>query len=670
MIFVVNQKMFFNKFINNFICYFKYINVIIGSSCLFFYNKLIYIYMYVTSRCYAVTWEQKKEVKFVKFSSIIDYSIILENPLQFFYNIYKYCIIIKRQMPSFLWYNYIAPLANYKYGAYFLSYYKALQLPSIYYCDVLLDTFISSFFNQNILVIEIFLIIFFFLLYWFTLYFLSLKLFRVFRKEILAITFIFSFFYIIYLMNVLDPGSVSFICIGAFIGIMAAIEYYFDEYTYYHNDIRKYNDEELFIIIILFGISVTSVFKAQDIVTLYIGLELFTFTTYILLAHGKYTRGYALPTMSYYIIGSVSSVLILYGLSILYGYSGSIDFSEIIFTINRTPLYIEYTLAFGLFISLIGCFLKLGLAPFSFWVYPIYAGHEFQSLIILNLAPKLIYSFFLFKFIIFTYCLTNIYALSLIFTSIYFTLVYGTIKACYQTEIRKFLAYSSIANLGYIVIPFLHTCVEGIVGFFFYIFVYISHTFLLFVFFIAFSDGAMGRSMTAVNSTSFVYLRQFVNARPMIYFVSLVVFCSLAGLPPFLGFISKFYLFAILVKYGFFSTMIFILIMSCISSFYYLKLTYLIFFYNQLHPLFSFEAQQQVGLKIKAITLLYNTPFIIAMLLCLFSIVIPWLFLDRIYLDVLKYLTQILQFLKNIIIILLKIINHVGEIQIMLHRTY
>lgn len=347
----------------------------------------------------------------------------------------------------------------------------------------------------------------------------------------------------------------------------------------------------------LLSFSLMLVFCNLFLVYLFIELQSLIFIIFVGIQRNKNSFDSALK---YFIFGSLGSCFILYSLSIIFGFFGTLNLYHIIeiqFTASTTDLvyHIEYSINklhgpvvkifdqfFYCFIFLIlGIFMKIGAFPFYYWVPNVYQGSS--NTIVAYFSTVSYLSYFIF--------LLNLFLINNQFFQLFFDYIYiasvgsffiGIFGSLYQTSIKRFMAYNSILNIGLIfagLIPFLD--IEDIIPENDYI---VTVIFIYFIFY------------TIINISNWsIMLSSIINKKPLEYLTDLSVLyvcnpfiaysliiglLSMAGLPPFMGFTSKFFLVYLLCSVEMFFFGFFILIFSSISIFYYLRILKIMIFDN------------------------------------------------------------------------------------------
>jgi len=347
-------------------------------------------------------------------------------------------------------------------------------------------------------------------------------------------------------------------------------------------DFEKIYIKEYIMIIWIAIIAVFFIMMSNEFFILYLALELQNLILYML-ASLRRARSTAIEAgMKYYIMGSFSSGLLLYGIVMLYSLVGTMDFIEISYLLkDMTFINFElgYMLYFLMFI-LVGLLFKLGVAPFHWWIPEIYEGASVVVTLFFSIIPKLSLVAVLFKLYIYIFIYLNfIFSYIFLFVSIA-SLVIGFIFSLYQKKIIKFLAYSSIFNSGFFMACFAngtHLSLISLLYFFLpYIFV------LLGIFFIIVS-------YRKVNNERIVLLWDLSllgNSNVILGFVLSFFFFSLAGVPPLSGFFGKLFILLSLILNEYFILFFIVMTFNVLASFYYFRVVRFIFFSNLLEYTF------------------------------------------------------------------------------------
>jgi NADH-quinone oxidoreductase subunit N len=362
---------------------------------------------------------------------------------------------------------------------------------------------------------------------------------------------------------------------------------------------------EYFSLILFSTVGMMFLASAKELITLYIGLELTTIPLFVLAAYLKTNRGSAEAGLKYMIIGAASSALLLYGLSIIYGFTGTTYLRQV--TINLSIYYIAYGgigAAFNVALMMIiaGLVFKLAIVPFHMWAPDVYEGAPTPITAFLSVASKAaglaaIVRIFDGMFIAFA---TDIMApndwgnmLALLAA---LTMIVGNVIAIRQTNIKRLLAYSSIAQAGYILIGVVAATPMGVASVSFYIFAYMFANMGAFAIIAIFADRTGSEQISDYAG--------FAKSSPVLAAAMAVFLLSLTGIPPLAGFLAKYYIFAAAIQAGYTWLVILAVLTTVIALYYYanvIRLMYLSQETNPHHIIPSFPAGLVVGLTLAGV---------------------------------------------------------------------
>lgn len=329
---------------------------------------------------------------------------------------------------------------------------------------------------------------------------------------------------------------------------------------------------------VLMAISVFSsilIFNAADIMSFFFAIELQNLTLYILVATKQNSALSTEAALKYFTIGSFSSALMLFGISFLYGVTGLTSFNDLkLFMLYYNNLGIYYTLfILGFSLFLVGILFKIGAAPFHIWIPDVYGGSSWSVLAYISILPKFAVFLVTGKFYYLTFLfMSNIYQPIFHVTAISSVLI-GSLSAIYQIKLKRLFAYSAITNAAYLVILLATNDFFSVFSFMFYL---ISYTLIILGIFIIFTNlrnWSTGFHLFRISSLTNLY-----EINPALALCLLVLIFSLAGIPPFLGFFSKLFVFYALITNNNIFIAITIAILTVVSTYYYLRLVKLMFF--------------------------------------------------------------------------------------------
>lgn len=350
----------------------------------------------------------------------------------------------------------------------------------------------------------------------------------------------------------------------------------------------KIVEYEFSFLMILSAVGMMLLISSENFVLFYLAIELMTLPLYILSAFKTDKIYSAEAGLKYFIVGSVSSGLILFGISFIYGATGLISFKDIglFFLTLSTELNLSliaggdsffcfYFGLIGILFIFIGFFLKLGIVPFHFWIPDVYEGAPLIITLFLSTLPKVCLIAIMVKF----FFLFSIYLIFLQKLLIYLgliTIIVGALGALVQLKIKRLLAFSAINHMGYIFIMLGLFNEFGLVSIFIYLFIYI----LTIIGFFAILIGLREYSLN-LDLMSILQLKGIGRKQPIIGLSLSLLLFSFAGIPPLSGFFTKILVLYNLLGLNYLWFSFFILLTTVFSTFYYIRIVSLLFFYNQ-----------------------------------------------------------------------------------------
>ena len=324
--------------------------------------------------------------------------------------------------------------------------------------------------------------------------------------------------------------------------------------------------------------------SSNDLMVFYIGLELQSLALYVLASFNKDQLKSSEAGLKYFVLSALSSGLLLYGCSLLYGFSGSTNFSIISENINS----IEYGLTFGIVFILVGLAFKISAVPFHMWAPDVYEGSPTSVTLFFAIVPKIAALTVFIRFLYLPFFnVINEWQIIIIFLSIA-SMVFGAIAAIGQKNLKRLIAYSSIGHMGYALAGLSVGTNEGIQSSVSYITIYLIMNLGLFS--CLFMMKRNNRYYEDIDDLS-----GLSKNHPLISFSLLIILFSLAGIPPMAGFFAKFYVFTSVIKQEMYFLAIIGLLATVISAFYYLSIIKIIYFDPEKE---KYDSDHSIGLKI------------------------------------------------------------------------
>jgi NADH-quinone oxidoreductase subunit N len=333
---------------------------------------------------------------------------------------------------------------------------------------------------------------------------------------------------------------------------------------------RHGEDQSVFFILALFAtLGMMVLISAHSLLTIYLGLELLSLSLYAMVAMDRDSKAASEAAMKYFVLGALASGMLLYGMSMLYGVSGTLDLSELAQRTSGAEANLLFT--FGLVFVLIGIAFKLGVAPFHMWVPDVYEGAPTPVTLFLGSAPKL--AAFAMAIRVLADGLGGLHESwqDMLILLAVLSMAIGNIVAIAQTNIKRMLAYSTISHMGFLLLGIIAANAIGYAASMFYVIVYAITSMGAFAAIILLSSA--GHESDQLSDFTGLAKRS-----PWMAFIMLVLMFSLAGVPPFAGFWAKWFVLKELVGAGEAWLAAVAVFFSLIGAYYYLRVIKLMYF--------------------------------------------------------------------------------------------
>ncbi len=328
------------------------------------------------------------------------------------------------------------------------------------------------------------------------------------------------------------------------------------------------------ILISLSVVGMMMMVSAGDLMSLYMGLELQSLSLYVVAAMRRDSARSSEAGLKYFVLGALSSGLLLYGASLTYGYSGTTLFSGILSTLqDGVPL----GLLFGLVFMLAGLAFKVSAAPFHMWTPDVYEGSPTPVTAFFATAPKVAAMALIARLVHDAFGGVPGQWGQVLAALAVASMFLGAVAAIGQRDIKRLMAYSSIAHMGFALIGLAAGTAYGVQATLVYMAIYVTMNVGTFAFILSMERD--GRPVSDIAS-----LNQFAKKEPLRALAMLVLLFSLAGVPPMLGFFGKFYVLKAAVDAGMVWLAVAGAIASVIGAFYYLRIVYFMYFGAEQEP--------------------------------------------------------------------------------------
>jgi NADH-quinone oxidoreductase subunit N len=341
----------------------------------------------------------------------------------------------------------------------------------------------------------------------------------------------------------------------------------------------------------LFGlVGMMVMVSAGNFVTLYLGLELLSLSLYAMVAFQRDSGQATEAAMKYFVLGAIASGMLLYGMSMLYGMTGSLDIATVRKAIATLPAD-NIVLIFGLVFVIVGLAFKLGAVPFHMWVPDVYHGAPTSVTVYLGTAPKLAAFAIILRLLI-----GGLDGLATSWQDILTILAIlsmglGNVVAIAQSNIKRMLAYSSISHMGFFLLGILSASANGYASSFFYVLVYA-----------VMSLGSFGMvillSRAGFEAERLEDFRGLNQRSPWYAFLMMLLMISMAGVPPTAGFAAKLLVIQSVVQTGKIWLAIVAVLFAVIGAYYYLRVVKLMYFDDAEEGSAAVKAPRDMGVLI------------------------------------------------------------------------
>ena len=344
------------------------------------------------------------------------------------------------------------------------------------------------------------------------------------------------------------------------------------------------NKIEYPILILSATLGMMIMISSYDLIVFYMGLELQSLSLYVLISFNRDSRRSTEAGLKYFVLSALSSGLLLYGCSLIYGFSNSTNFDLIAQNIDQ----FNTGSIFGIVFILVGLAFKVSAVPFHMWAPDVYEGSPTSVTAFFAIVPKVAALTVFIRFLYVPFInLVDQWQMIIIFISLA-SMILGAVAAIGQTNLKRLMAYSAIGHMGYALAGLATGSNEGIQSTVMYLSIYLLMNLGIFscIFMMKRKD---------IFYEDIQDLSGLSKNHPIISFCLLVLLFSLAGIPPLAGFFAKFYVFMAVIKVEMYTLAIIGLITTVISAFYYLRIIKIIYFDD---PKEIFEIDKNLGLKV------------------------------------------------------------------------
>jgi len=322
------------------------------------------------------------------------------------------------------------------------------------------------------------------------------------------------------------------------------------------------------VLFLLSTLGMLLLISASDLIALYLGLEMMSLPLYVVAASNRDNVRSTEAGLKYFVLGALSSGMLLYGASLIYGFTGTIAFAGIA---KATHVGANLGLIFGLVFLFVGFCFKISAVPFHMWTPDVYEGAPTPVTAFFAAAPKVAgIAIFVRATTVAFPGITHEWQQIVVFVSIA-SMALGAFAAIGQRNIKRLMAYSSIGHMGYALVGLAAGTAEGVQGVLIYMSIYVAMTLGTFACILSMRrDGAYVENIADLAGAA-------RTSPTMAFFLAMLLF-SLAGIPPLAGFFAKFYVFLAAIKAGLYTLAVIGVLTSVVGAFYYLSIVKTMYF--------------------------------------------------------------------------------------------
>ncbi|MDP1627924.1 NADH-quinone oxidoreductase subunit NuoN [Parvibaculum sp.] len=323
------------------------------------------------------------------------------------------------------------------------------------------------------------------------------------------------------------------------------------------------------VLIVLATLGMFMMVSANGLISLYMGLELQSLSLYVIAAFHRDNTRATEAGLKYFVLGALASGMLLYGASLIYGFTGSVQFASIAAVLQSDGTNIG--VIFGIVFVLAGLAFKISAVPFHMWTPDVYEGAPTPVTAFFAGAPKVAAMALILRVLFVAFpSMENEWQQIVVFIAIA-SMLLGAFAAIGQSNIKRLMAYSSISHMGFAMVGLAAGTPEGVRGVLIYLVIYVVMNAGVFCCILA-----MQRKEGYVEGIS--ELAGLSRNQPMVAFVMAMLMFSLAGVPPLAGFFGKFYVFMAAVQAGLYPLAVIGVLSSVVGAFYYLRIVKIMYF--------------------------------------------------------------------------------------------
>ena len=349
---------------------------------------------------------------------------------------------------------------------------------------------------------------------------------------------------------------------------------------------QKMGRFEFPVLVVLSVLGMMIMISANDFLTLYMGLELQSLALYVLASFDRDNLRSTEAGLKYFVLGALSSGMMLYGISLIYGFSGGTGFEQVAMAARGEGFGIGLT--FGLVFLTAGLAFKISAVPFHMWTPDVYEGAPTPITAFFSASPKIAAMALFARVLLGAFPDASVAWVQIIVFISLASMALGAVAAIGQNNIKRLMAYSSIGHMGFALVGLAADSQQGLQGVLVYLAIYLATNIGVFVCILAMRRGDK-------NVEKITDLAGLAQTRPGYAFAFAMLMFSLAGIPPLAGFFAKFYVFLAAIQAGLYPLAVAGVVASVVGAYYYLRIIKIMYFDE---PGDSFEPQMEPALRV------------------------------------------------------------------------
>lgn len=368
-------------------------------------------------------------------------------------------------------------------------------------------------------------------------------------------------------------------------------------YTRQYMQLRGMFRGEYYALVLFSVLGMMVMVSGQSMLTIYMGLELLSLCLYSLVALDRDNAKSSEAAMKYFVLGALASGMLLYGMSMIYGMTGSLNIAEISSVLQESNTK-NPVLILGLVFIVTGLAFKFGAVPFQMWVPDVYQGAPTSITMLIGSVPKLAAFAIAIRLLAQGLHPLTVDWQDMLLMMAVLSIAIGNLTAIAQTNLKRMLAYSTISHVGFLLFGLMSGSLNGYASSMFYISAYVLMTLAGFGMILLLSR----QGFEAENLDDLKGLNQ---RSPWAAFLMLITMFSMAGVPPTIGFYAKFTVLQAALQAGFLWAVVFAVLMAAVGAFYYLRIVKLMYFdAPQYNAIISAPTDMKLILSVNALALL------------------------------------------------------------------